>query len=222
MAIENEKHTLNFFVMGMRELLGSFTDSKDPNWGRIIISAFLLCIAFLFIGVEALKVIFRRNFIKNEVNIIVIILAAFAFWGWAWLCFSQQESENYRDIKDNLTVAGWLYIFIGLIVLARGAYEWNKSNKSNSGTILGESILLGFLKNSWWDEYRLKLFAEPLAVFAIALPLVAVNYYLGIPLLFCGVSQIIFNFIFAIKRIEYLSGNLDSESNNVNNKNVVQ
>lgn len=222
MAKEVEKQTLNFFLMGMREFLGSFTDSKDPNWGRLIIAIFLLLIAFLFLGIEALKVIFRGTFIKGEANVIPIILASFAFLGWSWLCFSQIGEVN-SERKNSLTFAGWLYLAISLIVLARGVYEWDKSNnRKKSGTILGESILLGFLKNSWWNEYRLKMFAEPLTVFAFALPLLMVDFYLGVPLVFCGISQVVFNVIFTIKQIEEAPDKLNSDKNSSSNRSTVQ
>jgi len=222
MANEIEKQTLNFLVMGTREFLGAFSNSKELNPGRFVIAILLFAIAFLFVGVEALKVIFRRNLRRSEVNIILIIISALAFFGWGWLCFSLKEGEGYLEISKSLTFAGWLYLAVGLLVLARGIFEWNKSNdKKNKGTLLGESILLGFLKNSWWNEYRLKMIAEPLTVFAIALPFTALNFYLGIPLIFCGVSQVISNLIFMIRKVEETPDDTNTGINQVSTKNTV-
>lgn len=223
MANEIEKQTLNFFVMGVREFLGAFSNSKDLNLGRLVIAIFLLSIAFLFVGVEALKVMFRRKFIRGEVNIVLLIIATLAFFGWGWLCFSLKEREGYLEMASILKFAGWFYFIIGILVLIRGVLEWNKSNdRKNTGTVLGESILLGFLKNSWWNEYRIKMFAEPLTVFAVALPLTAINFYLGIPLVFCGISQAIFNLILSIKQVEETSESANADKNQVQKRNTVQ
>lgn len=222
MANEIEKQTLNFFVMGVREFLGAFSNSKDLNLGRLVIAIFLLSIAFLFVGVEALKVMFRRKFIRGEVNIVLLIIATLAFFGWGWLCFSLKEREGYLEMERILIFAGRFNFAIGILVLVRGVLEWNKSNdRKNTGTILGESILLGFLKNSWWNEYRIKMFAEPLTVFAVALPLTAINFYLGIPLVFCGISQAIFNVILSIKQVEETIES-PSDRNEVQKRNTVQ
>lgn len=219
MANEIEKQTLNFFVMGIREFLGSFDSRGEAPPGRIVIAIFLLLIAFLFVGVEALKVLFRKNFSREAVSVVQIIIAGAAFFGWGWLCFSLKEDN--LELEDVFGFAGWFYIALSVLVLVRGVFEWQKSySKKLKGTILGESTILGFLKNSWWTEYRILMIAEPLTVFAIALPLVAVNFYLGIPLVFCGISQVIFNLIFSIRVVEETSDNLDSDRNQSGNKNL--
>jgi hypothetical protein len=224
MANEIEKQTLNLFAMAVREFVGSFgTGSKnDLNLGRLLSALFLFAIAFLLVGVEALKVLFRRNFSRESVSIVQIVIASLAFVGWGWVCLSLKAGEMYSEMKG-LTFAAWFYVAIGALVLVRGVFEWNKSyDKKNEGTLLGESILLGFLKNSWWNEYRLKMIAEPLTIFAIALPLTAMNFYLGIPLVFCGMSQVIFNLVYLVKGVEEVQGNSSNDKNQIGSRTPVQ
>lgn len=222
MANEIERQTLNLFAMGIREFVGAFSNQNEANPGRLLTAMFLFVVAFLFVGVEALKILFRRNFSSETVSIGQIIIASLAFMGWGYLCFHLEDQGSNNETYVGLTTVGWFYLIFGFIVLARGIFEWQKSYDKKNGTLLGESMLLGFLKNSWWNEYRLKMIAEPLTVFAIALPLTAMNFYLGTPLVFCGISQIIFNLIFAIKRVEEIPDNSGSSINQVSRRNTVE
>lgn len=211
MANEVEKQTLNFFAMAIRESIGSVSerggrDGNEPNFGRLILAAFFFSLAFIFCGAEAMKVIFRRDFAKDTVGIVPIIVAAIAFIGWGGWCIgvSFYATEDFSVIGSPLSfaVTGVFYLILGIRVWARGAREWNLSNNYEGGTALGKATLLSFLIESGWSEYKSKQIGEPLIVLALGILFSGINILWGIPLLFCAVSMTGINIFSYMRRVE--------------------
>lgn len=207
----HKDQTLNFFAMGIREAVGA-TQGKDGNAPRAIAAIFFFALAFIFSGVEAVKILLRRDFAKNSIDLFPLLLSGLSFIGWGGWCLSVPVSilmfaDSNIDISPigsiaSFVIGGLFYLFVGLRVLVRGYGEWKNSHNEDGGTTLGVSTILGFLRDSGWSEYQIKQIAEPSLLFATGVLLSGINLFLGIPLFFCGVSSVAFNLLSYKQKVE--------------------
>jgi protein-S-isoprenylcysteine O-methyltransferase Ste14 len=210
MANEVETQTLNYFVMAVRHFIEGIR-AKDADPGKMIAALFFLGLGLLFTGAEAMKIVFRRDFAKDTVGIVQIIIASLIFIGCgvaglipaiAMTIGNVEDAGSYFESPLSFAITGLFYLMLGIWIFIKGLREWNLSLENEEGTALGESTFLGFLKDSGWSEFKISQRAEPLTVLALGILLSGINIFMGIPLLFCAVTLYIFSLISYKKQIE--------------------
>lgn len=161
-----------------------------------------------FVGVEAVKVVFRKNFGSKGLSLTKIILSSIVFGGLAWFSYNywQNPDEISSDMGSEISfeIATFFYGFLGVFILIRGIIQKAKPNEKVHYNYRGDSGLLGFLVKDGWSQAKVQNFAEPLFVLALGVFLSAVNLVLGVPLMFCAVSvwlHMLMESIFGVSQI---------------------
>lgn len=173
-----------------------FTGGANRSGG--ITGAGLLPILFwcllTFIGSEAVKVVFRKNFGKGSLRLDLIVVSSLIFAGTAIFAFQQSmleyDSQRYTGTSDTNLVTGILYtvLFFYVLIVGVSCYRKSKKNRNRPERYQGDSYLLSpFFKGKWKEEH-IQFYAEPLVVIAFGTAFCFVDFIAGIPLLFCGLS----------------------------------
>lgn len=173
------------------------TPNNSPNSGQLKgagrLPVLLWCL-ITYIGSEAVKVIFRKDFGKGGLRLDLIIISSLLFAGVSVYAFYQSliinDSERQTGTSDSNFVTGILYAILCLYVLIVGISRYYKSRKSEDipENYLGTSFLIGpFFKGTWRIE-KIQFYAEPLLTLAIGISFCFVDLIAGIPLVFCGIS----------------------------------
>jgi hypothetical protein len=147
----------------------------------------------VFVGREAVNVVFRRNFGAAGINVPRLILCSILFTSISVLAFFQVDSTDEfateTGTSDSHFITGMLYIIMALYVLIKGIVHRTKAIKNgNFSNYRGDSYLLGFLKKDGWKQQTIQNMAEPLLTLAIGSCLCFYDLLAGIPLIFCAVS----------------------------------
>lgn len=185
--------TFSFFKNFLKALEES--DSKDKNGFKVVYIYVLLgAIALLtYVGVDVVKIIFRKNFGRKGFNLFKVILGAIAFGAIAWVNFDFSTSENptMGDISFSPSVLFITAIFYGIVtlyLLAKGIMEKMRNVKTIHEAYRGDSIYFDFLVNEGWSPAKVQNVAEPLTLLGLGVFLSAVNPFWGVPLIFCALS----------------------------------
>lgn len=192
-------------------LSGSFfkylIDSEDDKNKSAQTRLMLVAIAILaFVGVEAVKVVFRKNFGSKGLSLFRVILSAVAFILLAWLALEMMADPDAAEVgtQASFKYAAGFYVLFALYILVKGIIEKVKPNSSVHAQYRGDSILLGFLMKAGWSQAKVQNLAEPLFTFAIGLFLSAVNPIWGLPIVFCAISvwlHLIMEAVFGISQV---------------------
>ena len=167
------------------------TDEKNEK-ANMLFWYSLLGVLF-FVGSEAAKVIFRKNFGKKGIGTTKLLLCSIVFILIGIFAFFLSKSNNHSLVVENQTeflIAAVFYIILGVYVLVKGlgAVEKAKNNDSAAPNYKGDSELLSFLITEGVQQNTVQNLAEPFLLIVLGLFLASFNYILGIPLIFCGVS----------------------------------
>lgn len=168
----------------------SFVNSKDERSGNVATLLFLAILAYA--GVEASKVLFRKNFGVNGISIGRLFLSSIAFIILGivtYYYYSGFDTETAEmGTQSSFLAASLFYFILAIYIFLKGML----SRKQNAlhPNYRGDSSVLGFLMKGkrGWKQSTVQNVAEPLFLLAIGIFLSAVNLWWGIPLVFCAIS----------------------------------
>ena len=149
-----------------------------------------------FIGAEAVKVFFRKNFGVKGINLVQLILCSLCFLGIGILSVMQfLDPENTRvHISDDTSQLSFLIIGVGYITLAlyilrKGILERMKAVKANNySDFQGDADVMKILAEKGWSQNKIRYLAEPMYTLILGIVVLFYNPLGGIPLLFCALS----------------------------------
>lgn len=177
---------------------------KDTRGENELMLALLGILAF--VGVEAVKVVFRRNFGKQGLSLIKVVLSFVIFVAISIIAFKLNAPDSginpeYGSHKSYIWVSIF-YAFLGVFVLIAGLYH--QSQIPNNDVPLhykGDSYLLSSLiEEKGWKQTNVQNWAEPLLVLLLGGILAYINLLWGLPLVFCAIS------VWGYQIVEYLFG----------------
>ncbi len=163
--------------------------NKQTRKSTLIEIFFFLILILIFVGDEAVKVAFRKNFFINKISFTKIIICISLFGYISYLSLTGTDfnfgvdSENSSSI---LFITGILYLALSLYILIKTILIMIKSNPDPD--YLGDSSLLSFLKDYGWSELKIRYLGEPLYTLIIGGFLFLYSELAGIPIIICGVS----------------------------------
>lgn len=187
----------------------SITNNKDnASKVRMIVFAIVL---LTYVGVEAVRIIFRSNFGRKGIGIWQFIISIIVFVAITVFSYNSYSSfDNYMADYGSETSFFYTAIFyfgLSIFLLVKGIVEIRKKGKTTkSDSYRGDSILLGFLSESGWNQAKIQNLAEPLLVLAIGVSLSPINLLLGLPLIISAIS------VWVHYLYDYLRGLLDARN----------
>ncbi len=182
----------NFVAHGARNLIDSTDDKNTAAQTRLMLT--LLGI-LAFVGIEAVKVVFRKNFGRKGISMVRIVLCSLIFAFIAASAFNTWSEGQTGDMDEAGNHASFLavtvfYSILAFFVLVKGIIEKVKAVRSTTVNpyYRGESSLLNFLVKEGWSQNRVQNLAEPLLALGMGVFLASVNLMWGLPLMFCAAS----------------------------------
>jgi hypothetical protein len=164
----------------------------NKNNGREWLFGFAIAGLLLFIGSEAMKVIFRKNFGKAGLNIPMLVASSVCFLGIAVFSFLEYSAGNFNDSfgsSGSFLFTGIIYVLLSVVTLWKGLSGYAIASKNqNLSDYTGDSYLLIFLAKDGWNQSKIQYVAEPLLIIALGGFFCFFNLFCGLPLLFCGLS----------------------------------
>lgn len=146
----------------------------------------------LFVGAEAVKVVFRTNFGSKSINPYKLVLCAACFLAMGLFSISVIYENEFLISNFGLfsfIATGIFYIFLSLFILIKGfRQKKNAERSSDFSEYEGNSYILSFLADEGWPQKKIKTLAEPLLCIAVGFFFSPINPFLGIPIIFCGLS----------------------------------
>lgn len=182
----------------------SSSNPKDNRGENELMLALLGLLAF--VGADAVKVVFRKNFGIKGLNLIKVVLASIAFGAISYFAFhfSQVDTEINLDYGSHKSyhLAGVFYAILSLYVLVTGIYHKARAAKLNfHPEYRGDSFLLASLiEKNGWKQSTVQNWIEPLIVVTLGGLISISNLLWGLPIVFCGLS------VWGHQFIEYLFG----------------
>lgn len=185
-------------------------DSTDDKNKSAQMRLMLVAMAILaFVGVEAVKVIFRNNFGSKGLSLFRVILSAIAFGVITGVSYTMWM-ENSSDMREfgspmSFIMTACFYALLTIFVLVKGIVQKTKKpNDEVHPQYRGDSVLLGFLMKEGWSQAKVQNLGEPLLTLALGIFLSAVNLIWGIPIIFCAISvwlHLIMEAIFGVSQV---------------------
>jgi len=149
----------------------------------------------LFVGAEAVKIVYRKNFGIKGFSMFRLIICFLCFLGIGIACisFGLGDELNGRDFwfmsKGSFVVCGAAYIVLAFYVIRKGILERIKASKNQLYTDFGgEPDLLRILLEYGWSNNRIKYLAEPVYTLLLGVLLALYNPMAAIPIIFCAIS----------------------------------
>lgn len=167
-------------------------DSKNERATNV---AVLLALALLaYAGVEAVNLMFRKNFGKKGVNVYRLLLSSLAFVVIAVVAFNYYfdytPDSMYMGSKSSFLATGIFYILLTVFILIKGITALSQqSDHAIHERYRGDSALLGFLAKGSWNPALVQNLGEPLLLLSFGFFLMPINLLWGIPLMFCAISS---------------------------------
>ncbi len=148
----------------------------------------------LFVGAEAVKIVYRKNFGIKGINMFRLIICFLCFLGIGILCISvglsgEMENKGYWFTDSSFVVCGAAYVILSFYLLRKGILERIKATRNQVYTeFTGEPDLLNFLKEYGWSRNKIQYLAEPGYTLILGIVLAAYNPLAAIPVVFCAIS----------------------------------
>lgn len=187
-------------------LIDSSDDKNKSAQTRLILVALAL---LAFVGVEAVKVIYRTNFGSKGLSLFRVILSAIAFGILAFAAFGMgtvydADAQAFGSQTSFMLTAGF-YALLTAYVLTKGIMAKVKpATNVIHEQYRGDSTLLSFLMRDGWSQAKVQNLAETLLTLALGAFLTAVNPLWGIPLAFCAISvwlHLLMEAIFGVSQV---------------------
>ena len=200
----------------LNKVAANIPDSMDGKKS----GGFKLTLAILgilaFIGNEAVKVLFHKNFGMTKGAIVRLTLCFFSFGCIAVLFFLSLDANDslateYGSPGSHL-VMGIFYSVLAVTILIKGIAYRNKFDEHN----VGDSTLLSFLKKDGWSQKKIQNIAEPLFVIILGATICLFDLIGGLPIIFCALStwaNILFEQIFQNSSLQERVSKLNTQSN---------
>lgn len=153
----------------------------------------VICAVLVFVGVEAVKIVFRTNFGSKGLSLFRSILSSIAFGVIAYLAYEGSRG-GIREIDEfgsphSFVIVMIFYGILSIYILSKSILQKiKKPNPKIHPNYRGESTLLAFLIGSGWSPAKVQNFGEPLLTLAFGVFVMAINLLWGIPLVFCAIS----------------------------------
>lgn len=154
--------------------------------------AFILTL-LLFVGSEGVKIIFRKGFGRNGLNMGMIIGCFLCLGGISAYCFysasnPEQQLKN-KESAISYLVTGLLFSCIGLYIVVRGVtYILSALKASDLSDNPGKAFLLNFLKKDRWDDDQIKYIAEPSLILCLGIGYSFFNLLGGVAFMIMAIS----------------------------------
>lgn len=183
-------------------------DKTSPQDNRAENQLQLAALGLLaFVGADALKVVFRKNFGQDGLSMVRVALSflAFCMISTAAFILSKPETEINETFgtHQSYLFVGVFYLILAFFVLIKGIQR-KKESKTHlhiHPDYKGDSYLLsGLISKNGWSQANVQNWAEPLITIALGSLLAMINLLWGIPLIFCAIS------IWGYQVTEYLFG----------------
>lgn len=186
--------------------------TKDDKVFQMKLAAFILGF-FLFIGSEAVKIVFRSDFGAKGINIYKIFVCFICFLIWGLVPLFAFSNEPISGGVIGAIISLLFFVILAFHVLLKGIRENNKANDQENnrkkGKTLpqdfeGKSVLLSFLLKDGWSETKIQNIAEPLLTFAIGVFFLAISPPASIAIIFCSISiwtLQIYNYVFGYNKV---------------------
>ena len=182
--------------------------TNEKNNSAAIRLALALTGILLFVGAEAVKVFFRKNFGQKGMNIYQLIIAFLCFLILGIVCtehylFPEKFDMNVgMDVTESsFLVVGVFYITLAFYLIRKGVIEFIKAKKSqNNIDFKGEPDVLKVLELNGWSQNKIRYLGEPGYTLLLAVVLFLYNPIGSIPLAVCAVSvwgHAVLEFLFA-------------------------
>lgn len=190
-------------------LLPNLAEEKPSN-AVILRVLFLILIVLLFIGDEAVKLLFRKGFGTKGIHWwkASLCLIAFGVLGVSSISIALDKYVNEVPYYGQFSflLAGTFNLVLLVVLL----YKWLllPRNKGAEAYYRGDSTVLAFLLKSGWSQSKIQNLAEPLCLLATGTVLLAVNPFIGFPLMFCAVSSWLTHFVETITGMGHVRNTL--------------
>jgi hypothetical protein len=185
-----------FKMLTSKATVEAINSTNEGNKSSEIRLGLALTGMLLFVGNDAVKIIFRKNFGIGTVGIIRLILLVLIFTALGILFMNIGEIDNdYISVSTNsFSITGIVYVGLAAFILFRGVQHIKQSNKLNiHPDDEGEANLLSFLQEQYgWKQVNIQYFAEPFYTLFIAALLFFYNPIGAIPLAVCALSVWLF------------------------------
>lgn len=170
-------------------LLPDLTQEK-PN-AAVLKFLFFILLILLFVGDEAVKLIFRKGFGTSGVHWWKVLLCIGCFGGLGWTAL-EIGMDEYSEIppmfsRFSFYIAGGFNIGLAIFLFYKGFIQ--RRNKLAHKYYRGDSTLLAFLMGKGWSQAKVQNLAEPLTILGVGAMLTVLNPFLGLPLAFCAISS---------------------------------
>ena len=181
-------------------------DSKDPRKKQMASEVqIMLLILLLLVGAEGMKILLRTNFGSKSISMLRIGLCSLIFFLWGAIplgVFIADFYENGSGFNTFLANSGGVFSMVivavfywtlAFRVFSLGAKERTMSKVSNKFIYdSGDSVLFGYLMDKGVSKKAIQIGIEPLFVIGIGFLLGSFNLLLGLPIIVCGVSLILY------------------------------
>jgi hypothetical protein len=189
-------------------LKNTFVPNKTgPNDNRVENQLQLAALALLaFVGADALKTVFRKNFGSNGLSLLRVVISFVAFCLIAVLGFIlNQPNSNINEAygsRESYFFVSIFYLGLAFYVLIKGIKHKKASQAAHiNPDYKGDSHLLsGLITTSGWSQANVQNWAEPLLTIAVGVVLALINVLWELPIIFCALS------IWGYQVVEYLFG----------------
>ena len=187
--------SLNWSIFRLLPDLFEDNGGKGPRNAVLIKFLFFVAIILLFVGDEAVKLIFRKGFGSKGVHWWKVLLCILTFGAIGYYSLeigtNEYESTSVADMGSQYSflITGVFYYLLAAWLFYKGFLQ--RRNRSAEKYYRGDSILLAFLiGKGWnWSQAQVQNLAEPLMLFCTGALFSAANLVLGIPLMFCALSS---------------------------------
>lgn len=184
----------NLFNGLVGQAINKAIDSTDEKNKSAQIRLFLAVAGILlFVGVEAVKVVFRKNFGVKGINIfrLVLCFGCFLALGIGLIVAAGESSLDTNWFSSSsFLISGAFYIIVAVYILRKGIIGRMRAVKSqNFSDFTGESDLLSTLATDYgWSDNKIKYLGEPLYTLLIGFAFIFYNPIASIPFIFCAIS----------------------------------
>lgn len=166
-----------------------------------------------FVGNEAVKILFRRNFGMSLMAWVRVVICTLCFAILSIVSFvavTTPEEFNNAGTKGGHLFSGFLFAILTFAVLIKGIMQFNKKADP---AYSGESNILGFLSEDGWRKKTIQNLFEPVFVLTVGITLCLFDYIGGSAIIFCALSvwlNALFDLLFSASSLEENMDDLNS------------
>ena len=199
-------------IIGKNIVDSSNFDRRNDSGVR---ASFAMLGILAFVGYEAVKITYRKNFGMTPLAWLRFVLCLLCFAGASVASFfwanSTDDFAKGAATPNAHIASGIFFAALTLILLVKGIKGASKTVDKNYN---GDSNVLKFLMKEGWSQKKIQYLAEPLLTLVIGLVFCTYNYFAGAAIMFCALSSwasILFEAFFP-------SHSIDDDANNMNQK----